>query len=98
MMYNVIINKTYVMHDMERVKFMELKILNLVSAMHILGNIRFMVPDAMQQIKKLKIQTGRIWPEKPAFCKRGRMLTGYGKNAAWHTTAYGFQAKYRGKP
>lgn len=47
MVYYVIINKTYVMCDVERVKFMELKILNLVSAMHILGNIRFMVPDAM---------------------------------------------------
>lgn len=97
-MYNVIINKTYVMNGMERVKFMELKILNLVSAMHILGNIWFMVPDAMQQIKKLKIQTGRIWPERSTFCKWGSQKIGYGEDAIRYMPADGFCAEYRGKP
>lgn len=80
---------------MERGRFMKLKIYYLFSAMRICGNIQVIVTNTKQCIKKL---TDGIWLEKPAFCKRGRMQTGYGKNAAWHTTAYGFQAKYRGKP
>lgn len=77
---------------------MEQGLFKSFSAMGACRNIQFIAFDTMQQIKKLKTQTYRTLLEKSAFCRRGRLQTGYGENIICHMSANGFRAGHRGKP
>lgn len=76
---------------------MEIKMFNLYSAMHIFGNMQFIVSGTMQRIKKLKIQTDGICSEKISVCNEGRQQTEYGENAIRYMPVGGFRTDYRGK-
>lgn len=69
---------------------MGIKIVKFFSAVDVCRNLSLIIPDTMQRIKKIGNQT--------AFCKRGRMQTGYRENAIRRMLADRFRAEYRGKP
>lgn len=82
----------------EKGRFMKQKSFKSFSAMDVCRNVQFIVSDTIQWVKKLKIQTHKIWLGKIAICKRGRQQIGYGENIIWSISADGFRAGYRGRP